>query len=208
MTEYKTVIFDFGGVLTSSPVDRIDAFAEASGLAREALRPLFADHDGAWSRLERGELDREAFVGAFEAEARALGHAVDGAAFLAAFFGGFTLREEMVAVVAQLRKRMPVGCITNNVQIGQPVSSVVLDQFFDVVIESSKVGLRKPDPRIYRMACERLGVEPHEAIFLDDFGVNLKAARALGMATIKVDASDSAIGELEGLLGMALRVSE
>jgi len=110
----------------------------------------------------------------------------------------------MVAVVRDLRRRLRVGCITNNVQTGSRQRLIQFEELFDVVVESSIEGVRKPDPAIYLIACDRLGVKPEEAIFLDDFGVNLKAARALGMATIKVDETQSAIGELEKLLGFEL----
>jgi putative hydrolase of the HAD superfamily len=76
---------------------------------------------------------------------------------------------------------------------------------FEFVLESSKVGVRKPEPAIYLMACERLGVRPEETVFLDDLGINLKPARALGMATIKVDDPDRALAELEEFTGLRLR---
>ena len=197
-------IFDIGGVLTTSPVQSIRAFEKDSGLDDGALRPLFADPEGAWSRFEKSELDAEGFVEAFETEAEGLGHRVDGRGLLRAFFSGLTVRDEMVSVVHELRRRgLKLGCITNNVTREEDPAArpLVLEDLFDVVIESSKVGLRKPDPRIYHLACEQLGVAPEEVVFLDDFGVNLKSARALGMTTIKVDETDSAIAELGKALG-------
>ena len=206
MSEIKAVIFDVGGVLTTSPVQSIRRFEVESGLESGALRQLFADPDGAWSRFEKSELSPASFVTAFEDEAEALGHRVSGQALLAAFFGGLTVREEMVAVVRALRGRYGLGCITNNVTREEDPGQrpLVLEDLFDVVVESSKVGMRKPDPRIYQLTCEQLGVEPREAVFLDDFGVNLKGARALGMTTIKVDESTAAIDELESALGISL----
>jgi len=114
------------------------------------------------------------------------------------------LRPEMLAVVRALRERINVGCITNNVQTSSAARRPAYEALFDVVVESSKVGLRKPNPAIYLLACERLGVKPEGVIFLDDFGINLKAARALGITTIKVDATLSAVEELERLLGIEL----
>src|SRR5579875_799595 len=181
---YRAVIFDFGGVISTSPLLGMRAYCEREGVPMDAIRQLFATHDGAWSKFEMNAISREEFVEAFEAEARANGYTLDGWGFLDAFFAGMAMRPEMIAVVRSLHGRYKVGCITNNVRAGD--RNPLLDELFEVVIESSKVGLRKPDPRIYQIACQELGVRPEEAIFLDDFGVNLKAARELGMATIKV----------------------
>ncbi len=202
---YRAVIFDFGGVLTTSPVQAMRAFCEGDGVPWDVVRPLLGSHEGAWSRFETNAISRAEFVTAFEGECAAVGHAIDGGRFLSGFFGGMRLRDEMVAVVRALRGQLKVGCITNNVQAGTHGRLVAFEDLFDVVIESSKVGMRKPSPEIYLLACDRLGVRPDEAIFLDDFGVNLKAARALGMATIKVDETDRAIEELEQLLKLTAR---
>jgi len=199
---YTAVIFDFGGVISTPPLQGLRAFCERTGVPLDVLRQLFAAPDGAWARFEMNRLSQEEFVRAFEAEARAHGYTLDGNAFLQAFFDGMAIRPEMLAVVRALHGRYKLGCITNNVRGGH--RNPLLDELFDVVVESSKEGLRKPDPRIYQIACERLGVRPEEAIFLDDIGTNLKAARALGMATIKVDETTSAIDELERLLGITL----
>jgi putative hydrolase of the HAD superfamily len=199
---YRAVIFDYGGVISTSPLLGMQAYCERENVPMDAIRQLFASHDGAWSRFETNSISREEFVQAFEAEARANGYTLDGWGFLDAFFAGMSVRPEMVAVARWLRGRYRVGCITNNVQAGE--RNPLLDELFEVVIESSKVGLRKPDPRIYQIACSELGVQPEEAIFLDDFGVNLKAARELGMGTIKVDETTSAIDELEQMLGVTL----
>lgn len=199
---YRAVIFDYGGVISTSPLLGMRAYCERENVPMDAIRQLFATHDGAWSKFETNSISREEFVQAFEAEARTNGYTLDGWGFLDAFFAGMSVRPEMIAVARWLRGRYRVGCITNNVQAGD--RNPLLDELFEVVIESSKVGLRKPDPRIYQIACGELGVRPDEAIFLDDFGVNLKAARELGMGTIKVDETTSAIDELEQLLGVTL----
>ncbi len=201
---YHAVIFDFGGVLTTSPVQAMREFCEGNDVPWEAVRPLLGSHQGAWSRFETNATSQAEFVAAFEDECAAVGHSIDGSRFLSGFFGGMRLRDEMVAIVRALRGLVKVGCITNNVQAGSHGRLIAFEDLFDVVIESSKVGMRKPSPEIYLLACDRLGVKPEEAIFLDDFGVNLKAARALGMATIKVDETDQAIGQLEQLLGITL----
>jgi putative hydrolase of the HAD superfamily len=206
VSDYRAVIFDFGGVITVSPLLGMRSYCEQVGIPWDSLRTLFALEEGAWSRFEMSALSEDEFVPVFELEAVGIGHTIDGREFLKAFFAGMALRPEMVAVVRTLRRQpaLRIGCITNNVQVTSRRRLVLLDELFDVVVESSKVGMRKPNPAIYTLACELLGVEPHESIFLDDFGINLKAARALGMATIKVDETHSAIDELERLLNIPL----
>ena len=201
---FKAVIFDFGGVLTESPLVGMRGFAEDAGIGWQALSSLFASPEGAWSRFETNALSEAQFVEVFEAEAHEAGFEVDGWAFLRAFFAGMALRPEMLAVVRALRGRINVGCITNNVLTSATARRPAYEELFDVVVESSKVGLRKPNPAIYLLACDQLGVKPDEAIFLDDFGINLKAARALGITTIKVDETLRAVKELERLLGVDL----
>jgi putative hydrolase of the HAD superfamily len=203
--DYRAVIFDFGGVISSSPVLVMRRFCESNAVPWESVRPLLGHEQGPWSRFETNAISAEEFVQELEAALATEGVRIDGAAFLKSFFGGMSMRPEMIAVVRALRQRpeMRVGCITNNVQ-GSRARNPLFDELFEVVVESSKVGMRKPDPRIYQIACEQLGVSPHQSIFLDDFGINLKAARALGMATIKVDETESAIDELERLLGFPL----
>lgn len=202
----SAVIFDLGGVMTASPVGAIEYSAQRAGVPVETLNGLMAEQDGLWERFETGDLDEAAFVRAFEAQCATRGLAVDARAFLEHFFSGLTLRPEMLAVADALRGRYRLGCITNNVQrsTGREPRIHVWEDVFEVVVESSKVGMRKPDPRIYHHCCTLLGVEPESCVFLDDFGVNLKAARALGMTTIKVDSTHRAIAELEAVLGHAL----
>lgn len=204
MSRYKAIIFDFGGVITTSPLIAINGFADHAGIPQPLLGTILGAHDGAWSRWERGECSEDEFVTAFEAEGREHGLEIDGRIFLEHFFAGMTPREEMVAVAVALRPHFKVACITNNVQQPARGRNPLFDQLFDVVVESSVVGMRKPDPRIYLHTCEQLGVEPYETVFLDDFGVNLKAARELGMTTIRVDHSHSALKELEQVLEMPL----
>jgi putative hydrolase of the HAD superfamily len=208
MPNLKAAIFDIGGVLTSSPVAAIRQHAEREGVDYSILGPMIADHDLAWSRWERSELTQADFFTAFEQEAKERGIAISAAAVMEAAFGTQVIRPEMIAVVEHLRGKVRLASITNNVirEADAPTRPTAVDLFglFEVVIESARVGLRKPDPRIYHMACDALGVQPHEAVFLDDIGVNLKGARALGMTTIKVDESLRAIDELEAALGIPL----
>ena len=208
MPNLSAAIFDIGGVLTVSPVQRIIAFCREHGIPDDVRHQVFAPHDGLWARFERSELSPEEFAAYFDRAIRPTGTTATGAGFMQWFFQGFEPRPEMIAVVEHLRGKVRLGSITNNVARDEPpqmrTAGLDIHGLFDVIIESSIVGIRKPDPRIYQMACEHLGVEPHEAVFLDDLGVNLKAARALGMTTIKVDESHRAIDELEEALGIPL----
>jgi putative hydrolase of the HAD superfamily len=120
---------------------------------------------------------------------------------------GGDIRPAMVEAVRRCHERLKTAFLTNNFGVAErgdgPWNG--LSEHVDVIVESSRVGLRKPDPAIYRLVCDELGVEPPEAVFLDDLGVNLKPARALGMTTIKVVDPDTALAELEAVVGFALR---
>jgi putative hydrolase of the HAD superfamily len=207
----RAVLFDFGGVILSSPFEAFNAYERAHGLPGGFLRSVNATNPdtNAWARLERSEVSLEQFAGEFEAEALAAGHSVDAAEILSLLEGD--LRPEMVRALEVLHgdDRWLTGLLTNNFLTGGghadrwPQLSAVLDDF-DLVLESSRVGVRKPDPRFYDQACEALSIEPHEAVFLDDLGINLKPARAMGMTTIKVVDHHVALAELESVLGTSL----
>ncbi|HEX6422641.1 MAG TPA: HAD-IA family hydrolase [Acidimicrobiales bacterium] len=208
----RAVLSDFGGVILTSPFEAFARYEADNGLPAGLLRRLNATNPdaNAWARLERNEVDLAGFVELFEAEASAAGHAVDGRAVLA-LLGG-ELRPAMVEALRRCHDRLKTALVTNNFvptapeQGGTragPMAEVL--GHFDVIVESSRVGLRKPDPAIYRLVCDELGVEPDEAVFLDDLGINLKPARAMGMTTIKVVDPDEAIAELEGVVGFPLR---
>jgi putative hydrolase of the HAD superfamily len=213
----RAVIFDFGGVILTSPFEAFAHYEADNGLPSGFLRRLNAtDPDtNAWARLERDEVDLAGFAELFEAEAAAAGHRVDGRAVLALLAG--QLRPQMVGALRRCHDRLKTALLTNNFvphddpsaesggghgPVG-PMADVL--HHFDVIVESSRVALRKPDPAIYRLVCDELGVEPAEAVFLDDLGVNLKPARAMGMTTIKVVDPDHAIAELEAVVGFPLR---
>ena len=165
----------------------------------------------AWARLERAQISVDEFDTAFDAEAKSLGHSVPGKDVVKLLFG--EIRPAMVEALRRCRKVFRTACITNNFgDVGPAAVSPAREAawrevvgMFDFVLESSKVGVRKPEPEIYRMACERLGIAPHEAVFLDDLGINLKPAKALGMKTIKVGDPAVAIAELEAVTGLTLR---
>lgn len=208
----RAVFWDFGGVLTSSPFESFRRFEAAHGLPQDFLRETNAvNPDGnAWARLERNEISPEEFDVLFLAETTARGHAVPGREVLPLLAG--QLRPYMVEVLKRVRDDYRVACLTNNIVFGKgPGMSLdaalagdiaAVMKLFDIVLESSKAGVRKPDPRFYEMACEALDVEPAEVVFLDDLGVNLKPAREMGMRTIKVGDPAAAIGELGEALGI------
>ena len=205
----EAVIWDFGGVITSSPFEAFARFERERGLPAGFLRRVNATRpdDNAWAHLERAELDHKQFDEAFARESRALGAEVRGLDVLALVSG--EVRPEMVEALRRISTRPKTGCITNNFVVpaqgkpGIPYREEIMTNFHHV-IESAKAGLRKPDPRIYRMMADALEVDPRACVYLDDLGVNLKPARAMGMRTIKVGEAAPAIAQLEQWLGFAL----
>ena len=208
----KAVIWDFGGVLTSSPFEAFARFEAERGLPADIIRRTnAANHlENAWARFERGEVDIETFDELFATESLALGAEVRGRDVLPLLAGD--LRPEMVEALRRTGSRLKTGCITNNLPAnaigsagGRTLYIAEVMALFDHVIESAKIGLRKPDPRIYRMMVEALGVDARRCVYLDDLGVNLKPAREMGMTTIKVVSASQAIAELEAATGLSLR---
>lgn len=213
--QYNAVIFDFGGVITASPFEAFNWLEEERGLPRDFIRLVnAADPDSnAWARFERAEIDAAAFDALFAAEAAALGHSLPGADVLAVLAGA--IRPAMVAALDVLKEAgFTLGCITNNVPAGHGAgmarSSDRTEAYekifarFDHVIESSKAGVRKPDPRIYQMMCETLVLKPNECVYLDDLGINCKPAATLGMHAIKVTSGEQALADLSRVLDLAL----
>ena len=208
-----TVIFDFGGVVTSSPFAAFARMEAARGLPAGLVRRINATNPdaNAWAMFERAEIDDATFDTRFAVEAQALGYELRGNDVLALLSGD--VRPRMVAAIDWLKAhRYRVGCITNNVPTGhgagmagtaeKAVAVAAILARFDHVVESSKVGVRKPDPRIYWMACDALGVAPDTCVYLDDLGINCKPAAAMGMSAIKVADEDQALAELAVALGM------
>ena len=207
MADIEAVLFDFGGVILTSPFEAFAAYERDRGLPKGFIRGLNATNPdaNAWAQLERGSVDFDEFCSLFEAEARAAGYEVDARTVVALLRG--EPRPAMVEAVRRCGERLKTALLTNNFSTvadrGSDVAHIV--EMFDVVVESSKVGVRKPDPRFYEMACRLLDIEPSAAVFLDDLGVNLKPARAMGMQTIKVGDPDVAIAELEAAVGFSVR---
>ncbi|HLK11454.1 MAG TPA: HAD family phosphatase [Candidatus Binatia bacterium] len=204
---HRAVLFDLGGVVLGSPLHAIAAYERERGIAPGAVNRVVVESgpQGAWARLERGELRLEAFYPAFETDCAARAVRLSARALMERVAAAATPRPAMLAAIARLRAAgLGTGAITNN-WITEDDTTAALRARFDVFVESRAVGLRKPDPRIYRLACTQLGIAPEAAVFLDDIGANLKPARLLGMATIKVTDPDAALDELGALVGLALR---
>lgn len=226
---YDAVVFDLGGVVFPSPLDAFRAFERDHNLPHRFLSEvvLGGGDTGAWSRLERGEVTLDEFAGEFADECDRRGEEVDARALMTAVAEGLAPRPAMVDAIRSIRGHgLSIAALTNNWAVADPFPSVTahnlpgavtaearrpfsdemthLGEFFDVVVESAVEGLRKPDPRIYTLVCDRLDVVPDRVVFLDDLGTNLKPARALGMTTIKVTDVDEALNALGSALGLAL----
>lgn len=210
-TDIQAVIWDFGGVITSSPFDAFRQYEAVKGLPEDFIRSVNARniHENAWAKLERNEVDAAGFDALFLEEATAMGHAVSGAAVLGLLSG--SIRERVLAALKVCKSHGKVGCITNNAKVGKgagmsddadkakAVGEIM--KLFDHVIESSKIGLRKPDPRIYALMCEALDVDPKACVYIDDLGINLKPARQMGMTTIKALSEDQILTDLSAVTG-------
>jgi putative hydrolase of the HAD superfamily len=210
----RAVLWDFGGVMTDSPFIAFRRFEQERGLPADFLRGINArNHDhNAWARFERSELSPREFDAAFADESRAAGHEVRGLDVIDLLYG--RIRPDMVAALEACKGHFTNACVTNNVSAGagrgidrdsnRAEEWKKISALFDVVIESSKIGVRKPEPRFFELACAELGIVPNQAVYLDDLGTNLKPARMMGMRTIKVDDHAKAISELESVLDLKL----
>ena len=215
MTDWRAVIFDFGGVITSSPFEAFNWLEAERRLPRDFIRSVNAANpdSNAWARFERAEIDAAAFDTLFAEEAAGMGHWIEGSAVITCLSGD--IRPAMVAALDAIKAAgLGLGCITNNVRGGHGTGmagslekaeaiAAILARF-DHVIESSKVGIRKPDPRIYAMMCDTLDVAPANCVYLDDLGINCKPAAMLGMHAIKVTSGEQALAELSQILSLDL----
>jgi putative hydrolase of the HAD superfamily len=209
---FEAVIWDFGGVLTSSPFEAFARFEAERGLPADIIRRTnAANHlENAWAKFERAEVDIETFDRLFAAESLALGAEVRGRDVLPLI--AEDLRPEMVGALRRIKSKFKTGCITNNLPAnaigsagGRTLYIAEVMALFDHIIESAKIGLRKPAPQIYRMMVDALAVDPKRCIYLDDLGINLKPAREMGMITIKVRDTKQALTELEAATGLPLQ---
>ncbi len=202
----RAVFWDFGGVILSSPFEIFNRYEAERGLPADFIRTVNAIDPlhNAWARIERGDITAEEFDAAFAEESGRLGHRVPGTEVLGLLHGA--VRPEMVVALDRvIAAGFVTACLTNNIVSDDRHEVMPIMARFDHVVESSKVGRRKPEPQFYERACQLAQVDPAEVVFLDDLGINLKPARALGMTTIKVISADQAITDLEGVLGVALR---
>jgi len=205
----EAVLFDFGGVILTSPFEAFSKYEAEIGVPDGLLRGLNATNPdaNAWARLERSEVSIDEFCALYEEEAAAAGHTIDARRVLEALAG--ELRPEMVEALRRCSAQLKTACLTNNFvttpgHVDREPQMAEVMALFHVVVESSKVGVRKPDPRFYEMACELLDVKPEACVFLDDLGINLKPARAMGMTTIKVLGPQQALADLEAVVGFPL----
>ena len=214
-SSFDAVLWDFGGVITSSPFDSFNRYEAEHGLPHDYIRTVNSHNpnNNAWAMFERSDISREQFCDQFQQESARYGHAVPGADVLGLLEG--EVREDMVDALMNIKTRYRVACLTNNVRSGQgPGMNSNPDRanrvaevmgMFEFVLQSSEAGVRKPEPRFFEIACERLDISPTRAVYLDDLGLNLKPARAMGMRTIKVLNPTQALNELESILGHSVR---
>ncbi len=204
------MLFDFGGVVLTSPFDAFNEFEEANGLPLDFIRGINTKNpdDNAWAKFERRDVTDIEFGELFAEESAAAGHRVDGSIVLELIHG--KLRPEMVEAIRRIKAAgLKTACLTNNFRPWSEASPDIKEVMglFDEVIESSVIGIRKPEIGFYEYALAALEIPPTEAVFLDDLGINLKPARAMGMETIKVLGADQALTDLQAVLGIALRDS-
>ncbi|MFO7963788.1 MAG: HAD-IA family hydrolase [Desulfobacterales bacterium] len=209
----KAVLWDFGGVITSSPFEAFNRFEAEHGIPLDFIRRINATNSrsNAWARFESSRITLEEFDTEFEEETRAAGHPIPGLKVLELLSG--EIRPRMVDALKTCKRHFLLACITNNMRSGEEPAMARTEEkaarlqeimaMFDVVVESSKEGVRKPDPEIYRIVLERMGVSAEETVFLDDLGINLKPAKALGMKTIKVIDEHQALEELTFHTGLS-----
>lgn len=213
----KAVLFDFGGVVTTSPFEAFARYEKANDLPVGLIRSInSADPNAnAWAKLERGEVDADGFSELFAVEAAERGYAVDGHTVLELLAGD--VRPQMVEAIRRIKAAgLAVACLTNNFKPRPRTDTARTDTdtggsraadvlaMFDAVVESSVVGMRKPEPGFYRAALSLLGIEAREAVFIDDLGINLKPAKAMGMTTIKVVEGHEALRQLSEILNLDL----
>ena len=211
---FSSVFWDFGGVITSSPFEAFSKFEIANQLPKDFIRKVNSTNhkSNAWAKLEQSKITLDEFDKLFREESKSLGNEVSGSEILSLLQG--EVRPEMVRALEKLKaENFKLACLTNNFNSGDKNQSALDDanqerlkimNNFDHIIESKELGIRKPDLDFYLKALEITGADPKETIFLDDLGINLKPAKELGMATIKVLDSGQALKELTDLTGINL----
>ncbi len=207
--QIKAIFFDFGGVITESPFDAFAVFERKHGIPQNFIRKINSTNpdNNAWAQFERNDINVNQFNQLFLQESKLLGHAIPGKKILSLL--NVRIRPEMVDLVKECKTKYIVACLTNNIKLS-PESEKARDrrflsvyQDFHYVIESSEIGIRKPEKEFYQYACDLVKVKPSEVVFLDDLGINLKPAKAMGMETIKVVDPKLAIANLQKRLDLA-----
>ena len=205
----KTIIFDFGGVITNSPIDGFKLLEEKHGYDKGIITNINMNNpdNNAWAKSERGEIDINTFLEEFEKEALSIGQKINAKEILQQLYG--SLRKNMINKIKLLSnsKKYKLICLTNvlkGVDIFTPKERVEavknVMSYFDIIYESYKLNMRKPEARIYQYILKELNIEPQETVFLDDLGMNLKSARQLGINTIKVIDPNDALYQLDQIL--------
>jgi putative hydrolase of the HAD superfamily len=214
MTDFKAILWDFGGVLTDSPFEAFNQYERQQGIPLNFIRSLNATNpdSNAWARFEKNEIDLETFNNEFLSESRSAGYPIEGLTVIRLIC--CNLRPGMVAALQECRNHFKNACLTNNVKYGNGtgmaddpmIAGQINDimELFDIVVESSIEGIRKPDPRAYQIVTERLKIAPEHIVYLDDLGINLKPAAKMGMQTIKVTSESQALKDLSSLTGLDL----
>jgi epoxide hydrolase-like predicted phosphatase len=206
----EAVISDLGGVLTTPLFQSFKRFTDHSGISFEALglaMQAIAERDGEnpLFPLERGELTEQDFLADLGAQ---LG-GIDMSGFADHYWDGLDTNEEMVAWMRGARdaRGLRLALLTNNVREWEPRwrAMMPIDELFEVVVDSAFVGMRKPDPRIYELTLERLGLPASACVFVDDLEHNCEAATALGMRAVRFESTEQAIAELDGQLSQPSR---
>lgn len=209
LNEYSSIFWDFGGVITSSPFEAFNKFEIKNNLPENFLRKVNSTNpqSNAWALLEQSKISQIEFNELFFQESSDLGYGVDGLEVLNLLEGD--LRLGMVEIIKTLKKKgFTQACLTNNFIPDNDNQPDMIDlnkkteifNLFDFIFESKEIGLRKPDQAFYDYVLEKVDTSPEKIIFLDDLGINLKPAKAMGITTIKVISESQAKADLENLL--------
>lgn len=203
----RGLIVDFGGVLTTNVFDSFKAFCRAEGLPEDSVKNMFREQGEGLAllrQLEKGELTAAEFSEKF---APLLG--VSSENLVERLFGGVGPDEPMVEAVRRARKAgIRTGLISNSWGEGLAYDQAILDELFDAVVISGDVGLHKPQPEIFLMGAERIGVAPEDCVFVDDLRENCAGAEAVGMKAVLHRGSAGTLPQLEELLGVPVTDGE
>jgi putative hydrolase of the HAD superfamily len=203
----KGLLIDFGGVLTTNVFDSFKGFCRSEGLPEDSVKNMFRERGeglGLLRQLEKGELTAEEFSQKF---APLLGASSDN--LVARLFGGVGPDEPMLDAVRRAKRAgVKTGLISNSWGDGLAYDPALLEELFDAVVISGDVGLHKPQPEIFHLGAERIGVAPEDCVFVDDLRENCEGAEAVGMKAILHRGSAGTLPQLEELLGVPVTDGE